>query len=502
MDCKFTYRRQFLMLKQEDKGFGEGGEPSGYVKVEIKENKGKLTALVQNLRINDKETEYKLYLIKCGDRDFKAICMGTFSDIGGRGELVKEFIPENVSGSGISADQINSAVVAARYSGNGNKAKIAYPLISLKCNNVDWRNSLTAIIQAGPVEYKRESNEIDNESNIKSIYNGKIESKYIPKTEFVETGPGLKSNIENDLSEKRIETIKIADESDNREEINIVTRDMASNESVSSMDEHKNNSEEKEEKYDDTYKRDIDQQDLKELPDETGMNKHGMEQIPKMKEYATDGIRVDSSDLNKFNEILDMLDNDKAWKITKDEGNNEQLSKDLSETCPLNQKDKASDFCSSCMANKKGNDCVYTCDGMSKNVRIIDRIKNSMEHNFISCEPFGSKRSDYQWWRVNSPVDLNNILCQYNIRNSLLFNPKAMLAYFKYRHLIVGIYTNNTRQTEYIVYGVPGVYGMEDRPFGEASRWAQVEGNRIRYGAFGYWIIYIDVKTGRVVNIE
>jgi hypothetical protein len=32
------------------------------------------------------------------------------------------------------------------------------------------------------------------------------------------------------------------------------------------------------------------------------------------------------------------------------------------------------------------------------------------------------------------------------------------------------------------------------------NKWAQAQGTRLRYGAFGYWLIYIDPDNGRILK--
>jgi hypothetical protein len=91
---------------------------------------------------------------------------------------------------------------------------------------------------------------------------------------------------------------------------------------------------------------------------------------------------------------------------------------------------------------------------------------------------------------------------QCNIKTPLLFNPAVMMAHFKYRHLIVGIYSDQIRKREFVVCGVPGIHRVDDKPFGDLCRWVQVEGSRPRYGAFGYWLVYIDGKSGKLLNIS
>ena len=132
----------------------------------------------------------------------------------------------------------------------------------------------------------------------------------------------------------------------------------------------------------------------------------------------------------------------------------------------------------------------------------VSQLREELDRYFEQCDPFHSNRSDYMWWRVSNPVNLNNILYQCNIRSPLLFNPAVMMAHYKYKHLIVGIFLHRAKEKKYIVCGVPGMNMVDRKPFGEMSRWVQAEGNRPRYGAFGYWLVYIDPDGGKILNMS
>ena len=80
-----------------------------------------------------------------------------------------------------------------------------------------------------------------------------------------------------------------------------------------------------------------------------------------------------------------------------------------------------------------------------------------------------------------------------------MFNPAVMMAHYKYRHLIIGIFTHSDGR-EYVVCGVPGMYMVDRKPFGELSTWVQAGSGRANYGAFGYWLVYINPEDGKIMN--
>ena len=138
----------------------------------------------------------------------------------------------------------------------------------------------------------------------------------------------------------------------------------------------------------------------------------------------------------------------------------------------------------------------------SERIGSTETLKESFDRFFERCDPFGSKRRDYTWWKVVSPVHLNNILYKFDVKSSLLFNPRVLMAHFKYRHLIAGIYQDRITGKVLLVCGVPGTYGVDEKPYGDMCRWAQVERGKPRYGVFGYWLVYMDARTGKLINVH
>lgn len=130
----------------------------------------------------------------------------------------------------------------------------------------------------------------------------------------------------------------------------------------------------------------------------------------------------------------------------------------------------------------------------------IDRLIDCCNKFFEKTEPFGVSRKDYSWWKVNSTVNLNNILFQCNIKTPILFNPLVMVAHYKYKHLIVGVYCDKARKKEFLVFGIPGYYNVDERPFGEMCLWVGTNTLKLQENNFGYWLVYIEPKSGKFVS--
>ncbi|MGE5676782.1 MAG: hypothetical protein ACM3ZR_01880 [Pseudomonadota bacterium] len=107
------YKRYFIILQEDDKGYeiSSGKTPTGYVKIEVKNNKVKLNAFIQNVKLDDR-IEYRLLLIASVRK--LAVDIGKIViDGSGRGELSYELESDNVMKSGLNIADFNVAAVTA-----------------------------------------------------------------------------------------------------------------------------------------------------------------------------------------------------------------------------------------------------------------------------------------------------------------------------------------------------------------------------------------------------
>lgn len=406
---KNDFSRLFLIFDREDHGHGTGNEPSGYVKIEIRDGKGKLACNVQYLR-NDSAHSYRLYLMATKRDSFNIVDAGHISASKDKGELKWEFEPRNVGGSGLHIDSFNIfAIINA--AGIDKTGSVGCPLAVYRNGKAEWREqALKRLISTPGV---RDSNKVEAEKAPTKI--PVAESKYYPDEVHPE--------------------FNIPDKARDR---------------------------------------------MNSIPD-------SLEPLEKFDKEAAES--------NEFGRSKEFAGHS-ADELIKSSPCGMKPSAASDVFCPAGEEGTAPG-CSDCplMARK-------TLQNQQKTATSIERLKSAMNRCFERYDPFRSKRKDYSWWKINSPVNLNNTLYQCGIKTPLLFNPALMMAHFKYRHLIAGIYTDKDNMKEYIVCGVPGVYHIDERPFGELCRWAQTEGTKPRYGAFGYWLVYMDPETGKFLDVQ
>lgn len=132
---------------------------------------------------------------------------------------------------------------------------------------------------------------------------------------------------------------------------------------------------------------------------------------------------------------------------------------------------------------------------------IVDdvRLERKLRDTFEVIEPFSNPRQDYAWYRVNDLARLSNLLFACNMRIPLFANPRILVGLFKYRHLLAGFYRSDRNGMKYFVLGVPSKDDSEGKPFENISRW--VPSQNVEYGDMtGYWLVYINLKSGEFVR--
>jgi hypothetical protein len=138
MEGKSRFHRSFLIFENEDSGYEAGQKPSGYLKIEVREGKGRLWLSAQNLRRQGERYVYELHLIKAAGAAFAMASAGMLAAGNNGYSLEWEFNPSNVAGSGIRAEDIDTAVILVRFADRENRS-IVCPLAAYKKGETEWR---------------------------------------------------------------------------------------------------------------------------------------------------------------------------------------------------------------------------------------------------------------------------------------------------------------------------------------------------------------------------
>ncbi|MGH4125983.1 MAG: hypothetical protein ACREV6_24010 [Clostridium sp.] len=190
MTPKKNYSRYFIILQEDEKGYSLDSDkiPSGYAKLEMKNNKCKISYYVQNLR---KEKQPYYMILICGKKDVnKIIKLGKLNiDDYGRVDISNEYEMENIGGTGISAEKIVGAAIVKFL--DTNVVSIMSGFSTTDKPN-EWRNYKLADVKNENKETRTDDiiNEFDEyEQNIEliKIKSDEVEASGRVKAEDVET---------------------------------------------------------------------------------------------------------------------------------------------------------------------------------------------------------------------------------------------------------------------------------------------------------------------------
>ncbi|MCJ7690552.1 MAG: hypothetical protein MUO60_14710 [Clostridiaceae bacterium] len=203
MTPKKNYSRYFIILQEDEKGYSLDSEkiPSGYAKLEMKNNKCKISYYVQNLR--KEKQPYHMILI-CGKKDVnKIIKLGKLNiDDYGRVDISHEYDMENIADTGISSEKIIGAAIVKFL--DNNVVSIMSGFSTTDKPN-EWRNYKIADSNKENEETRTEGiiNEFDEYEQsielIKEASDNKVVQNYEVQTEQRENVNSIKyvKNIEN-----------------------------------------------------------------------------------------------------------------------------------------------------------------------------------------------------------------------------------------------------------------------------------------------------------------
>lgn len=540
MKSKSRFQRSFLIFQKEDPGYGVGQGTSGYIKIEVRDGKGILFASVQNLRDGKDMYIYKLYLIEPKERGTNIAYVGVVPVEGNKGELKWAFDPDNVAETGSSIDSFEVAALLVEMA-NRKTFQIICPMAAYRDKKVSWRESFRRTFDIKAVKKNTiaagdKERDIGQKLREDISFEAKIDEN---ETEYI-------TPEENELKEIRAEENEINNSEivrseilrDAQEEHDDITAKYDMDEvKESKADEYKSVSMEHE--SGDETEQSRDEEDAQcssegDVQDNTGgigqIRNYAFEQDSSGETYQNEYYTYEEDNSSENGQIRNYADVQDSGGQIKQSGNyaGEQVNNSKAGQASIEGSEQDNTFRggqnvqngmgympqNNGMPGSYFNGCGIPCAAC--NLKMMEhagnisgktgvdlkKLESSFNQYFEKFDPFQNKRRDYKWWKIGSPVHLNNILYQHNIRTPLLFNPAVMMSHLKYRHMIAGIYKDEAKKIGLIVCGIPAVYDSDTRPFGDMCRWVQPEVGRPRYGAFGYWLVYIDPETGKFLSIK
>lgn len=204
MAQKKSYSRYFIILQEDEKGYSLSSDKvaSGYAKLELKNDKCKISYYVQNLK---KEiTPYYMILI-CSKKDVKKIIkIGEMNiDDYGRADICYEYPVNDVASSNISMDKVTGAAIVKLVDGNITSVMSGFASTEIP----DWKRFVLVENKA------RSSNEEEIVIEEKSIFDKYEESIELTKQEERKENIDI-IEVQDDLEQIRKEVISEESEID------------------------------------------------------------------------------------------------------------------------------------------------------------------------------------------------------------------------------------------------------------------------------------------------
>jgi hypothetical protein len=112
-------------------------------------------------------------------------------------------------------------------------------------------------------------------------------------------------------------------------------------------------------------------------------------------------------------------------------------------------------------------------------IKYLREYVNNIINYLDEVHPFEKDFKGYRWWRVNTSYRDGN-----------------------YDHYLVGFANDDRGKLKYIIYGMPGFFTLSDQPFNGMTGfvyWKPIKENMRGSHDEGYWLLYIDAKTGQIV---
>ena len=515
-----VYQRLFYIFKNMDSSYGYSSTPSGYIKVEINGCTIKLQAVVQNLCYEKEELNYSLYAVTCSGGHHRQAKLCELPLLKGKADI-RQDITAVLENNTLNFSDIDVLAIIS-VSTSKFKKKTMCPLVAYPKGEVDWRSEFERVLEneavpgPPPIEAKvSSSDEIKIPAKMMESPHKAVETApevaeaspefTVPSYDAMEDAlQGLETSC--DAIVPPTEEIKVASEAVDMADTFLYVEPASTTDTLCDFDE--NSVREYEAKLVERaliHSDELGSEDC--LPDSSPvltLLQNTEENVVQERVHETEVSEEDKKKIQSSSEKIASqqdMESDPAFPM-KDVWNKIQQELWVKER----EAEKEVTFDEDILQTVERNYQELSSYGLSKDVKAgnitLDSLKEDLDRCFESYNPFKGRIKDINWWKINSPGYLNNLLFKNNIKTYLLFNPKVLLANFKYRHVLFGMQMDKGVNRFQLICGVPGVYNIDENPFGTASTWVQTDGIKPKYGAFGYWLVLIDARSGKIHKLK
>ncbi|MEW8995443.1 MAG: hypothetical protein AB2376_13325, partial [Clostridium sp.] len=173
MPSRKSYNRFFIILQEDQKGYGldSNKTPSGYAKLETRNDKAKASFYVQNLK--KQKGPYCMILIVQGKTGKELVNLGQINiDNGGKADVSNEFDANNLANTNISMDNVQGAAIGRINSDKVMPVMVGFtggeelknwhtsPIAKSNSNTTKKDNNITKQVKETPKSYNENMNEM------------------------------------------------------------------------------------------------------------------------------------------------------------------------------------------------------------------------------------------------------------------------------------------------------------------------------------------------------
>lgn len=465
---KKSYSRYFIILQEDEKGHSISPEKqsSGYAKIEMKNDKCKVSFYVQNIK-REKVSCY-MFLIANKKDCKKIINLGLLNiDDNGRADITYECTADNIGDSNISMDKVGGAAIGKFIGGKpvfvmSGFASTEIPdkwkeYSILDCKKKEVKVEIKEEIKEKiKEEIKTESKDEDTE---KKTEEKKSEEKKETKEKKAEDNKEKKEKKCDSEDEKRaeatVEEKKEEKETASKEEKEILEADAGEKKAVEEVGE--------------------------EIVKEEIVKEETIDVIAKI--YSPPVQRDKSEENNKFDEYERSIEKSKPEYERKNKENNEKANKDTKK-------------------NEESKEAKDDNKEMPKDT--AGEFFKSIMNGFEEMKDVCSEIKNCRWYKV--PVKDLEAMCNISNYNKYTVVYYPMINYYpyikKYGYYMMGLKCDNEGNLKYLAYGLPGTKNKEEQPYSGRTgfvTWAPITSDEDHESHIGYWIMFYDFKNSIIV---
>lgn len=211
---KKSYSRYFIILQEDEKGYSLGVDKSssGYVKMEVKDTKCKISYYVQNIK---KESAPYYMILICNKKDTNSIIkIGEMNiDEYGRADICYEYPVNNISNSGLGIDKVSGAAIVKFIDSNIISVMSGFSTTDIpRWKGFDIANNKVKEAKIKPQKKDNRSIFDEYEEKIEEVKN----SKKVQSDDNIKKN---KCNIELSLKEENLEEKSLKEENLKEEDL-------------------------------------------------------------------------------------------------------------------------------------------------------------------------------------------------------------------------------------------------------------------------------------------